>query len=84
MDEKHVYPFQCEGEDCPLCYLDEIIEQLHDRIHELEDGSCRYNCRKRKEMCQSFAYYLCKNRQSLRPPTAEVLDDMYDDWMKDQ
>ena len=60
------------------------IETLNARIKELEDGSCRYNCRKRKEYCQSFAYYLYKNRQSLRPPTAQVLDDMYDDWKKDQ
>ena len=84
MDEKHAYPFQCEGEDCPLCYLDEIIEQLHARIKELEDGSCRYNCVKRKEMCQSFAYHVCKHRKSLMTPPAKVLDDMYADWKQDQ
>ena len=112
MGEKHAYPFQCEGEDCPLCYLDEIIEQLHARIKELEDenehqdavitsvalirldleaenrrlndGGCRYNCRKRKEMCQSFAYHVCKHRKSLMTPTAKVLKDMYADWNKDQ
>ena len=84
MDEKHAYPFQCEGEDCPLCYLDEIIEQLHARIKELEDGSCRYNCRKRKESCQSFAYYFWKNWRSLMMPPSKALDDMYAEWKKDK
>ena len=64
--------------------LEANLKEAVVRIKELEDGSCRYNCRKRKEYCQSFAYYLYKNRQSLRPPTAQVLDDMYDDWKKDQ
>ena len=52
------------------------------RIEELELGSCRYNCRKRKESCQSFAYYVCKNRKSLMTPTAKALDDMYAEWQK--
>jgi len=60
------------------------IRHLKDRIKELEDGSCRFNCRKRKESCQSFAYYVCKNRKSLMTPTAKVLDDMYAAWKKDE
>ena len=60
------------------------VEKLKARIKELEDGSCRFNCVKRKEYCQSFAYYVCKNRKSLMTPTAKVLKDMYADWNKDQ
>ena len=59
-------------------------DRLEARIKELEDGSCRYNCVKRKEMCQSFAYHVCKHRKSLMTPTAKVLKDMYADWNKDQ
>ena len=60
------------------------MESMKARIKELEDGSCRYNCVKRKEMCQSFAYHVCKHRKSLMTPTAKVLKDMYADWNKDQ
>ena len=28
VSEQHMYPYQCEGEDCPLCCLDAEIERL--------------------------------------------------------
>jgi hypothetical protein len=34
------------GNDCPICFLEEIIDAKEARIKELEDGSCRFNCRK--------------------------------------
>ena len=57
---------------------------LKQRIKELEGGSCRYNCRKRKESCQSFAYYVWKNWKSKMMPPAQAFDDMYAQWRKDE
>ena len=28
MSEKHMYPYQCEGDGCPLCFLEARIEAL--------------------------------------------------------
>ena len=64
--------------------LEMEVEAIVSENERLSEGGCRRDCRKREEMCQSFAYYLCKNRQSLRPPTAKVLKDMYAEWKKDQ
>jgi len=37
MSEKHIYPYQCEGEDCPLCYLDSEIERLEAKCAQRRD-----------------------------------------------
>jgi len=62
----------------------DTMESMKARIKELESGACRFNCRKRKESCQSFAYYMWKNWKSRMIPPAKALDDMYDTWKKDE
>ena len=34
---------------CPDCAKEPTVEELQKRIKELEDGSCRFNCRTAKE-----------------------------------
>ena len=36
MSERHPYPYQCEGEDCPLCLLESENERLTALVKVLE------------------------------------------------
>ena len=73
-----------EGMKARIKELEMEVEAIVSENERLNEGGCRRDCRKRKEYCQSFAYYVCKNRKSLMTPTAKVLKDMYADWNKDQ
>ena len=73
-----------EHQDAVITSVALIRLDLEAENRRLNDGGCRRDCRKRKEMCQSFAYHVCKHRKSLMTPSAKVLDDMYAEWKKDQ
>jgi len=62
---------------CSKCEAADFIRKLSRRISELEDGACRFNCRKEREAFQAgYDYALAGYFQTCR--------EAYSAWLKER
>lgn len=62
-----------------------VIHQMQTRIRELErEGMCRFNCRTRRAMFIIGGRYVYENWDKLARPSDTHLEQMYDNWVREQ
>ena len=59
------------------------IALLEDRIEDLEEGACRFNCRKQKDAFMAGWRYRAVNTDRRRKVTYTI-DEAYKEWKHEQ